>query len=166
MADFTTKNIDMDTACGCCNRCPCCLGWPLSRSAQIHFTSVEESTNDCIAIIQVWEFSDIFTCTGNDLYPIYNNPGNAIFVRVVCDESTNTWKIEYKSFATGMTSSDPNTGSWVEVVYDFECPDCANAIDGVAYGHFDFVAVNGCETSGGVVLFNVLVHAVVEVQCV
>jgi hypothetical protein len=154
----------------CCtcigNRCPCCLGWPLERSAQIHFTSTEQSVNDCTPIIQVWEYSDLFDCTGNELYPIYNNPQNAIFVRVVCDTATNTWKIEYKSFATGMTSSDPLTGDWVEVVYDFSCPDCADAIDGVAYGTFDFIAVNGCETSGGLVTFNVVVHAEVEVQCV
>jgi hypothetical protein len=151
----------------CCggDRCKCCLGWPLSRSAQIHFTSIEESINDCTPIIQTWEFSDIFKCTGNELYPIYNNPGNAIFVRVTCDEETNTWKIEYKSYATGMIGSDPETGSWVEVAYDFTCPDCADAVDGVATGTFDFVAVQGCETSGGLVTFNVLVHADVEVQC-
>jgi hypothetical protein len=76
------------------------------------------------------------------------------------------WKIEYKSLATGMTGNDVSTGEWVEVVYDFECPDCADAVDGVAYGTFDFVAVNACETSGGLVNFNVLVHADVEVQCV
>jgi hypothetical protein len=151
----------------CCggDRCPCCLGWPLSRSAQIHFTSTEESINDCRPIIQVWEFSDLFDCTGNDLYPIYDATALAIFVRVNCDTETLEWKVEYKSAATGMVGNDTSTGTWVQVAYDFDCPDCADAIDGVAYGTFDFVAVNQCETSGGPVTFNVLVHADVEVQC-
>jgi len=152
----------------CCgvSGCNCCPGWPLERSAQIHFTSMEAAINDCTPIIQTWEFSDIFSCTGNDLYPIYDATGLAVFVKVNCNTETNEWTITYKSAATGMTSNDPDTGSWVEVVYDFECPDCANAIDGIAYGTFDFIAVNACETSGGLVNFNVLVHADVEVQCV
>jgi hypothetical protein len=153
--------------CGCCgDRCKCCPGWPLDRSAQIHFTSTEQAVNDCTPIIQIWEFSDIFSCTGNEFYPIYDATNFALFVRVICDETTNTWKIEYKSYATGMVGVDPLTGSWVEVAYDFVCPDCDDAVDGVATGTFDFVAVNGCETSGGLVTFNVLVHADVEVQCV
>lgn len=154
--------------CGCCAQdgCPCCPGWPLERSGQIHFTSTEESVNDCRPIVQIWEFSDLFDCTGNELYPIYDATGLAVLVRVICDTQTLAWKIEYKSLATGMLSNNPATGEWVEVVYDFTCPDCAEAVAGVAYGSFDFVAVNGCETSGGMVFFNVIVHAIVEVQCV
>ena len=89
-----------------------------------------------------------------------------MYVRVVCSTETLAWVVEYKSLATGMIANDVNTGTWVPVVYDFTCPDCADAIDGVAYGSFDFVAVHGCETSGGFVTFDVLVHAEVEVQCV
>ena len=87
-------------------------------------------------------------------------------MRVVCNPDTLAWVVEYKSLATGMVANDPDTGSWVTVVYDFACPDCADSIDGVAYGTFDFVAVHACETSGGLVTFNVLVHADVEVQCI
>ena len=156
----------LECGCGCGDRCKCCPGWPLERSAQIHFTSTEQAVNDCTPIVQIWEFSDIFSCTGNEFYPIYDATNFALFVRVICDETTNTWKIEYKSYATGMVGVDPLTGSWVEVAYDFVCPDCDDAVDGIATGTFDFVAVNGCETSGGLVTFNVLVHADVEVQCV
>jgi hypothetical protein len=153
----------------CCagDGCPCCPGWPLERSANIYFSSIEETVNDCVPIIALQEYSDTFGCTGTALnYPIFQNVGNLLFVRVVCDPETQAWVVQYKSLATGMTANDPDTGSWVTVVYDFVCPDCADAIDGVAYGSFDFVAVHACETSGGLVTFNVLVHADVEVQCV
>jgi len=155
--------------CGCAasEGCPCCPGWPLEKSANIYFSSIEESVNDCVPIIALQEYSDTFGCTGTALnYPIFQNVGNLLFVRVTCDPETLEWIVEYKSLATGMVANDPDTGTWVPVVYDFVCPDCADAIDGVAYGSFDFVAVHACETSGGLVTFNVLVHADVEVQCV
>jgi hypothetical protein len=157
--------------CACEERpvdgCPCCPGWPLERSANIYFASIEQSVNDCVPIIALQEYSDIFGCLGTALnYNIFQNVGNFLFVRVVCDPETLAWVVEYKSLATGMVANDPDTGSWVEVVFDFVCPDCSDAIDGVAYGSFDFVAVHACETSGGLVSFNVLVHADVEVQCV
>jgi formylglycine-generating enzyme required for sulfatase activity len=147
--------------------CPCCPGWPLERSANIYFASIEQSVNDCVPIIALQEYSDIFGCSGTALnYNIFQNVGNFLFVRVVCNPDTLAWVVEYKSLATGMVANDPDTGSWVEVVFDFVCPDCADSIDGVAYGSFDFIAVHACETSGGLVSFNVLVHADVEVQCV
>jgi hypothetical protein len=147
--------------------CPCCPGWPLERSANIYFSSIEQSVNDCVPIIALQEYSDIFGCSGTALnYNIFQNVGNFLFVRVVCNPDTLAWVVEYKSLATGMVANDPDTGSWVEVVFDFVCPDCADSIDGVAYGSFDFIAVHACETSGGLVSFNVLVHADVEVQCV
>lgn len=146
--------------------CPCCPGWPLERSADIYFASIEATVNDCVPIIALQEYSDTFGCTGTTPYPIFQNVGNLLYVRVVCDPDTLAWVVEYKSLATGMVANDVNTGTWVAVVYDFICPDCADAIDGVAYGSFDFVAVHACETSGGLVTFDVLVHADVEVQCV
>jgi hypothetical protein len=154
-------------ACEQPDGCPCCPGWPLERSANIYFTSIEQSVNDCVPIIDEQEYSDTFGCVGTALnYPIFQNVGNLLFVRVVCDPDTLAWKVEYKSLATGMVANNPDTGTWVEVVFDFSCPDCADAIGGVAYGTFDFIAVHACETSGGLVTFNVLVHADVEVQCV
>jgi len=154
--------------CGCCggDRCPCCLGWPLTRSANIYFTSIESGLNDCVPIILAQEYSDVFGCVGTPEYPVFQNVGNKLYVRVVCSESTNAWVVEYKSLATGMVGDDPDTGDWIVVVYDFTCPDCDDAIDGVAYGSFDFVGVHACETSGGLVSFDVLIHADVEVQCV
>lgn len=147
--------------------CPCCPGWPLERSANIFFTSIESGTNDCVPIVAEQYYSDTFTCTGTALnYPIFQNVGNFLYVRVVCDPDTLAWTVQYKSLATGMIANDPDTGTWVTVSYDFTCPDCANAIGGIAYGSFDFIGVHGCETSGGLVSFNVLVHADVEVQCV
>ncbi len=99
---------------------------------------------------------------------VYDN-SRPIYVRMICNRETLTWTIEYKSFATGTGSSDSETWSWVEVANNFTCPDCADAIDGVAYATFDFVAVNGCEISrppsGELVNFNVLIHAEVELSC-
>lgn len=163
----TIEVVCKQCACEQPDGCPCCPGWPLERSANIYFTSIEQSVNDCVPIIDEQEYSDIFGCVGTALnYPIFQNVGNLLFVRVVCDPDTLAWKVEYKSLATGMVANNPDTGTWVEVVFDFSCPDCADAVGGVAYGTFDFIAVHACETSGGLVTFNVLVHADVEVQCV
>jgi len=169
LGDGTTIAVSAKK-CGCDegDNCPCCPGWPLERSANIFFSSIEETGTDCNGTPTIQEFSDTFGCTGTALnYNIYSNVGNFLFVRVVCDPDTLAWVVEYKSPATGMTGNDPDTGSWVAVVYDFVCPDCADAIDGVAHGTFDFVAVTQCEISGPTIItFNVLVHADVEVQCV
>lgn len=154
--------------CGCekADGCPCCPGWPLERSADIYFASIEESISDCGSIIALQEYSDTFGCTGTSAYPVFQNVGNLLYVRVICDPETLAWVVEYKSLATGMVANNPETGTWVPVVYDFTCPDCADAVDGVAHGSFDFIAIHACETSGGTVSFNVLVHADIEVQCV
>ena len=38
-------------ACEQPDGCPCCSGWPLERSANIYFSSIEETVNDCVPII-------------------------------------------------------------------------------------------------------------------
>jgi len=50
--------------CGCAasEGCPCCPGWPLEKSANIYFSSIEESVNDCVPIIALQEYSDTFGC--------------------------------------------------------------------------------------------------------
>jgi hypothetical protein len=87
-------------------------------------------------------------------------------VRVFCDSVTGEWSVQYRSATSGGGFESPVSSVWKDVSsLTFVCPDCANAVNGVAYGTIDFIAEMACETSGGIVTYNVLVHGDVEIGC-
>lgn len=154
--------------CGCevVEGCRCCPGWPLTKSGIIHWTSTVTPTNDCDGGISTIDGD--FGCpegTG-ELGTKIRFPSTDLWVRVFCEEGTNQWKAQYRSATSGGGFDPPASTVWASAAgFDFSCPDCADAVDGVATGTVDFVAQMACETSGGVVTYDVLVHGDIEIGC-
>lgn len=152
----------------CCGACPCCLGWPSTSSGGIVWTAVSDAS-DCGASAEDGSSQD-FGCTGSpedEIGTLIFSAYTDLYVRVFCDFATGIWKVQYRSGTTGPGDCEvPAADEWIDVVYDFVCPDCEDAIDGVAYGTIDFIAVMCCEISGPtIVTFNVTVHADIEIPC-
>lgn len=149
--------------------CPCCPGWPLGSSGSIAWTSSNVAPNDCDPISPgIVEVTGDFGCPAEvDNDTIIRTSSDTLHVRVYCDLETMQYVVQYKSAATspGGVLSAPELWEWVTVTYDLTCPDCANAVDGIATGTIDFTAYMACETSGGLTSYPILVHGDIEVGC-
>lgn len=157
--------------CGCgCGGCPCCPGWPLELSAIIHWFSSILEPNDCEPIApSIIQIDGDFGCPGQVDDPLGTGiriVGTYLFVRVFCD-GDNVWHAQYRSAISGGTFEPPVSSEWAEAEdVEFSCPSCGDAGEnGIATGSIDFIAKMACETSGGVIVYDVLVHGDVEVGC-
>lgn len=153
----------------CCGGCPCCPGWPQRASGSVAWTSVAAS-GDCGGGTQ--NVTGDFSC--EDTEDTEGTPirTDATFlnVKVKCkiDPITGSyrWIAEYRSAISGGTFEPPISDTFAEATdFEFQCPDCANAVNGQATGTIDFVAKMACETSGGVTEYDVLVHGDVTIGC-
>lgn len=171
-----TIEIDPDTVlvvsckeCGCekPDWCPCCPGWPQLASGLIHWTTAVETSNDCQSAPSITEVSADFGCVGEGSGEgtLVRQDATNLYLRVFCVAETETWKVQYRSAITGGGFDAPASTTWVDAAVSFVCPDCGNAVDGVAIGTIDFTAVMACETSGGIVNYNIICHADVELAC-
>jgi hypothetical protein len=154
--------------CCCEGGCPCCRGWPAGQSGIINWISVVESNNDCEISPSPVETSTDFGCPSQytETGQIIRSAATELWVRVFCDSITEKWSVQYRSATTGGGFESPVSPVWKDVnSLEFICPDCQNKIDGIAYGTIDFIAEMACETSGGIVAYNVLVHGNVEIGC-
>lgn len=161
-ATVTLSNGDViEVACKQCaceqtSWCPCCPGWPENASGSIAWT-IEYETSDCGG-------GDInptgdFSCpnTGDTIGTALKN--SSLFVRVFCDNGD--WKVQYRSPVSGGGEEFPSSTTWVDAAdVDFVCPSCPEGT-----GSIDFIAIDACETSGGVVSYPVLVHGLVTIGC-
>ena len=152
----------------CCGSCPCCPGWPATSSGGIVWSAVADAS-DC-GPGENTIGAEIFGCLGSpetETGLLILSMETELWVRVWCDFETLEWKVQYRSGTTGPSDCEgPAADEWLDVAADFVCPDCEDAIDGVAYGTIDFIAVMCCEISGPtVVTYNVTVHADIEVEC-
>lgn len=160
-----TKKRAAETCC--CGGCPCCPGWPGGQSGIINWISIPEADNDCESVSPV-EASTDFGCPSQytELGQLIRTAATELWVRVFCDPITEQWTIQYRSATSGGGFESPVSAIWKDASDgSFVCPDCADAINGVAYGTIDFVAEMACETSGGIVTYNVLVHGDIEIGC-
>lgn len=154
----------------CCGGCPCCPGWTQPASGSIQWTSTSDSS-DCGAGSTVTPAVIEFGCIGapeDEDGTLIRQDETYLYVRVWCDYETLEWHVQYRSGTTGGggTCTSPASTTWVDVDYDFVCPDCAEAVDGIATGTIDFIAIMCCEISGPtVVTYNVAVHADIEIPC-
>lgn len=147
------------------NYCPCCPGWPQGASATLRWFSISAEAPPGSSPQEV---SGDFGCSdeideGTIIY-IAEEPLNA---RVFCVGESNTWKVQYKSPATSPSGGidAPELWAWVDVEYDFQCPDCADAVDGIATGTIDFVGKMRYDSSGGIVDYDVIIHADIQLVC-
>jgi hypothetical protein len=174
-ASFTLTDGDViSVACAVCScetiGCPCCPDWPQTASASITWISINVPS-DCNSTATPQVVAGDFGCNtiAEETGTIIFIDSNSLRVRVFCDPETTIWSVQYKSPATS-TWPGPGLGSedywqWVDVVYDFSCPACSTAVDGIATGTIDFVARMRCETSGGIVDYDIIVHGDVEIVC-
>lgn len=153
----------------CCGGCPCCLGWDQAVSGSIQWSAVADAS-DC-GTGENTPAAEAFGCTGapeDETGTLILQMDTYLYVRVWCDYETLEWHVQYRSGTTGVPGDceNPASTTWLDVAYDFVCPDCADAIDGIAYGTIDFIAVMCCTISGPtVVTYNVTVHADIEIPC-
>ena len=171
LADYTLIEV-VCKRCDCVGPsvCPCCPDWPLGASASIRWTSANAAANDCTGDTTPQEVTGDFGCPNaiesETIIFIVDTP---LRVRIYCDEDDGGWIVEYKSAATspwpGPGLGDESTWEWVAVEYDLACPNCDEAVDGIALGTIDFTALMRCETSGGFVDYEVIVHGDIEVVC-
>ena len=156
-------------ACEKTKGCPCCPGWPLGASGSIAWTTSNVAPNDCDPISPgIVEVTGDFGCPAEiDNDTIIRTSSDTLHVRVYCDQETGQYVVKYKSAATspGGVLSTPELWEWVTVIFDLSCPDCADAVYGVAAGTIDFTAYMACETSGGLTTYPILVHGDIEVSC-
>jgi len=155
--------------CCCGTGCPCCPNWPQNSSGSITWTAVA-LPSDCSGGSAA-NAPEEFGCTGTSpsgTGTLILQDSTDLYVRVWCDYDTLEWHVQYRSGATGAAGvcESPAAADWVEVAYDFSCPDCNAAVDGIATGTIDFIAVMCCEISGpSVVYYDVAVHADIELPC-
>lgn len=146
--------------------CPCCPGWPEGASGSIAWTT-SATANDC-EDGSVESVTGDFSCTDTQdpLGTSVRERGTDLSVRLYCDSETGQWKAQYRSAISGGTFEPPISTTWADATdVEFICPDCADAVDGQATGTVDFIAQMACETSGGVVTYDVLVHGEVTIGC-
>lgn len=156
----------------CCGNpgCRCCPGWPQGASGSIAWTT-SATANDC-------EDGSVESVTGDFSCDDTEDPigtpvrlrATSLNVKVKCKVDPITgnyrWVAEYRSAISGGTFEPPISDTFAEATnLEFSCPDCANAVDGQATGTVDFVAQMACETSGGVVTYDVLVHGEITIGC-
>jgi len=156
----------MSCCCGPCP-CPCCpdcwrrvvtaVGGILTAIAGAGGTDCGKPPGEGAGYEQEITFSCV---NGNDV----NNNVYSVFValsltvRVYCNREGNNWKVEYKSDATGQV--------WTDTAVTFTCPSCSGVEPGgLVTGSFSFVAIDGCETSGGFVTFPWNITIEITVEC-
>ena len=152
----------------CCGGCPCCPGWDQAVSGSIQWSAVADAS-DCGGGSNT-PGVEAFGCIGapeDETGTLLLSLDTDLYVRVWCDYETLEWHVQYRSGTTGVDDCEsPASTTWLEVANDFVCPNCDDAIDGIAYGTIDFIAVMCCEISGPtIVTFNVTVHADIEIPC-
>ena len=147
--------------------CPCCPGWPLTASGIIHWSSSVSPTNDCDGGTS--EIDGDFGCPGSDddVGTKIRFPGTDLWVRAICDPVTFQWKAQYRSATSGGGFDPPASATWADAAdTDFVCPDCDDAVGGIATGTIDFTAEMACEISGPTIItYSVLVHGEIEIGC-
>lgn len=171
-----TMLLDADTrltvTCKVCDctptvYCPCCPGWNEQYSGIIHWSSTPATSTDCEGSLE--EIDGDFTCVGEGAdTEIRPSSSYDFFVRVVCDPDTAEWKLQYRSPTSGGPPFNLAAAStvWADATdVVFECPDCANAIDGVAYGSVSGTGHAACDSSGGELEFDVAISGVIEIGC-
>tara|TARA_R110000823_G_scaffold20193_5_gene62042 strand:- start:595 stop:1815 length:1221 start_codon:yes stop_codon:yes gene_type:complete len=148
--------------------CPCCPGWPLTSSGIINWSTINTAITDCVpGIGDPQEVSSDFGCIGTLNEGIIWTVDLSLYVRVYCENGA--WICEYKSPATGPTPGAidaPGDWLWVDAGATVSCPDCANAVGGIATGTIDFTATMRCEISGPTFIdYDVLCHGDIEIGC-
>lgn len=155
--------------CGC--PCPCCPGWPGRVSAIIHWTSEVLISNDCELAPSIISLDGDFGCPGDrndEEGTVLRTAATELRVRVFCESNGEdfVWRVQYRSAVSGEGFVSPSSPTWADADFVFVCPNCAAADDnGSAHGTIDFVAIMACETSGGIVSYEVKVHGDVEIGC-
>jgi formylglycine-generating enzyme required for sulfatase activity len=147
--------------------CPCCPGWPETASGSVDWTSIA-APSDCGASGPGENPTGDFSCpeTGDETGVLIRSDATFLYVRVFCDADTGTWRAQYRSAISGGIFEPPVSLTWADATdFEFVCPDCADAVDGQATGTIDFTAKMACETSGGVVEYDVVVHGDVTIGC-
>lgn len=156
--------------CGCgSSGCPCCPGWPQGASGSVAWTSTAVS-GDCGGGTQ--NSTGDFSCedTEDPIGTPIRSDATFLNVKVKCkvdpDTGSYRWVAEYRSAISGGTFEPPISDTFAEATdTEFSCPNCTNAVNGQATGTVDFVAQMACETSGGIVTYDVLVHGVITIGC-
>lgn len=154
--------------CSCeeADTCPCCPGWPQGASGSIAWTT-SAVANDCEDGSEESVTGD-FSCEDieDPIGTVVRERGTDLNVRLFCDAETQQWKAQYRSAISGGTFEPPISTTWADATeVEFVCPDCADAVDGQATGSVSFIAKMACETSGGVVEYDVLVVGLVTIGC-
>ena len=156
-------------ACCCGGGCPCCPGWPLTSSGIINWSTVVAVSNDCESAPSLVEVSSDFGCPGTEepIGTLLRSAATELWVRVFCNTETNAWKVQYRSASSGGGFDSPASETWVDAPdVEFVCPDCADAVGGIATGTIDFTAQMACEVSGPtIVTYDIVVHGDVEIGC-
>jgi len=170
LLDFETRLTVTCKVCECVdNSCPCCPGWPLTASGIINWTTAVETTNDCESAPSTVEVSSDFGCpnTEDTTGTLLRTAATELWVRVFCDADTEQWKVQYRSATSGGGYDPPASATWLDAPgVTFVCPDCANAVGGIATGTIDFIAEMACEVSGPTIVpYNIIVHGDVEISC-
>lgn len=153
--------------CDCIGGCRCCPGWPQGASGSVTWTSVVFPVNDCDGGPGESVTGD-FSCEDtedSEGVPI-RLKSTDLNVKVKCkiDPITGNyrWVAEYRSAISGGIFEPPISATWAEAEnLEFDCPSCATG----GTGAVDFVAKMACETSGGVVEYDVLVHGEITIGC-
>jgi len=146
--------------------CPCCPGWPQSASGSIAWT-VDAVPSDCSGGGEINPTAD-FGCEfiGDELGTLVMQSEGDLYIRVFCDAETGSWKVQYRSPVSGGGFENPASATWADATdVEFVCPDCADSVNGQATGTIDFIAVSACETSGGVINYNVMCHGEITIGC-
>ena len=167
LADTTTivltcKKCDCEDPASC----PCCPGWPETASGSISWSS-EAMPSDCTDGGGSEPTGD-FSCPqiGDEEGTLIRQDATFLRVRLFCDPETLAWRAQYRSATSGGGFEQPISDTWADATdLEFVCPDCADAIDGQATGQVDFITQMACETSGGIVTYDVLVHGEVTIGC-
>lgn len=167
VSPWQKKKAVLECCCGA--SCPCCPGWPIGQSGIINWITVVAESNDCEIAPTPVEVSTDFGCPSQytETGQLIRTAATELWVRVFCDSATGEWSVQYRSAVSGGSFESPVSAVWADAPdVEFVCPDCANAVNGVAYGSIDFTAKMACEISGpAIVEYDVLCHGEVEIGC-
>ena len=128
-------------------------------SGNVLYTSAPLEDNDCNLASEVTVVPGDFGCNPDDLFEtIVYSSSDVLWTRISCQadpEGGSIWIVECKSAYY--------LDVWTEVLYDNICPACSGP--GPAYGSFDYIGIMNCETSGGTVAVEIVIHADVTIEC-
>jgi len=168
LPDYTVIELRCkECTCDDSLNCPCCPGWPLLASGNIDWTTSVAVTNDCELAPSTVELSSDFGCIGtaDATGTLLRTASTELWVRVYCLDEV--WHVQYRSAVSGVGFEPPASATWADATaVEFVCPDCANAVDGVATGTIDFIAVMACEVSGPTIVeYDIICHGEVTIAC-